>query len=71
MLRVIYNLKKQRFYDVLYDIQNYDPIIYSLNEINNWSEQNPEHFPLYIILEPKAKPGPLGEDSWTRNNSNN
>ena len=49
-------------------VQETSPGYTSLSEIKKWSDQNKDHFPLYIILEPKAKPGPLGEDSWTRNN---
>ena len=32
-----------------------------LQSIKKWSDQNPDHFPLYIIFEPKAKKGPIGE----------
>ena len=59
---------------LFYHIQMWDQLSHCvcyhqcLQNIKNWSDQNPEHFPLYIILEPKSMPGPIGEDSWARNN---
>ena len=37
-----------------------------LQSIKKWSDMNPDHFPLYIIFEPKAKKGPIGEGSVTK-----
>ena len=37
-----------------------------LNQINDWSNANPYHFPVYIILEPKVVF--FSDDSWVKNN---
>merc|ERR1712110_604214 len=37
-----------------------------LNQLNDWSDSNPDHFPIYVILEPKVRP--FTEDAFTMRN---
>ena len=37
-----------------------------LKQLNDWSSVNPNHFPVYIILEPKVVF--FSDDSWVKNN---
>ena len=59
---------------LFYHIQMWDQLSHCvcyhqcLQNIKKWSDQHTEHFPLYIILEPKHLAGPVGDDSWARNN---
>jgi len=57
---------------VIYHLQMWDQLSRCaclntcLKQLNDWSNINPNHFPVYIILEPKVVF--FSDDSWVKNN---